>query len=271
MLYRQWTMAAIRLTGGFFTKLPANRCRATAAKRPEMNMFISILPVPGKKLVLSSNLISDPAKGTVSNTLNQIYKNLNDPIWDGFFTTMKIPLPVKQTARAGIQKAFLCFNLRTNSAFWMIHSAPKFALKGAYGYPKTATGNAQTFLCITLKDADTAKDIAAQMFVAQQPNVYLASKVPASMSSDDPRAKLINNTVLSERTSYANFITFLSKSRANRSNVSRVTNFGIKSAMTIFITTSSGLRSRRVSKLKHGSTIPFPAIWMTTKCIPSPR
>jgi hypothetical protein len=56
----------------------------------------------------------------------------------------------------------------------MIHSAPKLAPESKYSYPSNATEFAQTFLCITLKDANEAKKIAAQMFVAQQPNVCLA-------------------------------------------------------------------------------------------------
>ncbi|HEX8249842.1 MAG TPA: deoxyribonuclease II family protein [Pyrinomonadaceae bacterium] len=165
----------------------------------------------GKKLTLSPNLIGDASKGAVANTLNQIYNNLDDPDLGWFFYNDEDPITGKTNGERGHTKGVLCFNLETNSAFWMIHSAPKFSLQGAYGFPKTATGNAQTFLCITLKDADTAKDIAAQMYIAQQPNVYLASKAPASMPSDDPRAQLINNTVAPGKTSYGNFITFASR------------------------------------------------------------
>ncbi|HEX8370749.1 MAG TPA: deoxyribonuclease II family protein [Pyrinomonadaceae bacterium] len=165
----------------------------------------------GKKLTLSPHLMSDASKGAVSNTLNQIYNNLDDPDLGWFFYNDEDPITEKTNSERGHTKGVLCFNLETNSAFWMIHSTPKFSLKDAYGFPETATGNGQTFLCITLKDADTAKAIAAQMYVAQQPNVFLASKVPASMDSDDPRAQLINNTVAPGKTSYANFITFTSR------------------------------------------------------------
>ncbi len=165
----------------------------------------------GKKLTLSPNLISDSSKGAVSNTLNQIYNNLADPDLGWFFYNDEDPITDKTNSVRGHTKGVLCFDLRTNSAFWMIHSAPKFALESKYGFPETAKGNAQTFLCITLKDADTAKAIAVQMYIAQQPNVYLASKVPASIDSDDPRTQLINNRVAPGKTTYGNFITFVSK------------------------------------------------------------
>lgn len=164
-----------------------------------------------KKLMLSPNLISDSSKGAVSNTLNQIYNNLDDPDLGWFFYNDEDPITGKTNSERGHTKGVLCFNLATDSAFWLIHSAPKFPLQGNYGFPHTATGNAQTFLCITLKDAETAKAIATQMYTAQQPNVYLASKVPASLAADDPRAQLINNTVAPGRTSYGNFITFSSR------------------------------------------------------------
>jgi deoxyribonuclease-2 len=166
---------------------------------------------PGTKLILSPNLINDPSKGTVSGTLNQIYNNLDDPDLGWFFYNDEDPTTDKTNSELGHTKGVLCFDLATNSAFWMIHSAPKFALQEAYGFPETATGNGQSFLCITLKDADTAQAIAAQMYVAQQPNVYFPSKVPAAMDAADPRAKLINKTVAPGKTSYGNFITFLSK------------------------------------------------------------
>jgi deoxyribonuclease II len=173
--------------------------------------FDSVNP-KGKTLQLSPNQISDKAGGAVSGTLNQIYNNLSDTGTGWFFYNDEDPITGKTNGSRGHTKGVLCFNLATNSAFWMIHSAPKFPPKGKYAYPATATGNAQTFLCITLKDADTAKAIAGQMVVAQQPNVYAASKVPAALKDNtDPRAQLINNTVAAGNKPYAGFIRFTSR------------------------------------------------------------
>jgi deoxyribonuclease-2 len=164
------------------------------------------------KLVLSPNAITDPKKGAVSNTLNQIYNNLTDPNLGWFFYNDENPLTGITNGVRGHTKGVLCCNFASNTAFWLIDSAPKFPPKGAYGYPQTATDFAQTFLCITLPDMDTAKAIAAQMFVAQQPNVYLASAVPAAIKGQGtPFESLINNTITAATTSYASFIAFKSR------------------------------------------------------------
>jgi deoxyribonuclease II len=161
-------------------------------------------------LRLSKFHISDPANGAVSNTLNQIYNNANNPDMGWFFYNDEDPITLKTNGERGHTKGVICFNTANNTAFWLIHSAPKFPSKDTYSYPETAMGNAQTFLCITLQDADTAKAIAAQMFVAQQPNVYLASQVPDSLKSmaDDPRVQLIGNKITTDKASYGNFISF---------------------------------------------------------------
>lgn len=166
----------------------------------------------GKKLQLSSHLIDNPSNGAISNTLNQIYNNSDDPNLGWFFYNDEDPITDKTNSSRGHTKGTLAFNTKTNSAFWLIHSTPKFALKGTYGYPTTADGNAQTFLCITLKDADEAKKIAQQMYQGQQPNVYLASNIPDELVTaiTDPRVYLINNTVQSGDAAYADSITFLS-------------------------------------------------------------
>jgi deoxyribonuclease-2 len=167
--------------------------------------------VTGEKLTLSPFQIDDPKQGAVSNTLNQIYNNPTDPNLGWFFYNDEDPITDKTNGDRGHTKGALCFNMATNSGFWLIHSAPKFTLKESYGFPETATGNAQTFLCITLKDADTAKAIAAQMYIGQQPNVYLASKIPNTLSNTDSRTNLIRDIVSTDETSYANFISFQSK------------------------------------------------------------
>lgn len=175
-------------------------------------VYFDSVNLKGKKLSLSPNRVGDNAKGCVSATLNQVYDDLTDPDKGWFFYNDEDPITGKTNGSRGHTKGVLCFNLATNSAFWMIHSAPKFPPKGKYAYPATATGNAQTFLCITLKDADTAKAIAGQMYIAQQPNVYAASKVPASLTDDtDPRVQLIKNTVAPGNKSYAGFVRFTSR------------------------------------------------------------
>lgn len=170
----------------------------------------------GEKLHLSPNQISDPEKGAVSNTLNQVYKNTGNHDLGWIFYNDEDPITGKTNSSRGHTKGVLCFDLSSDTAFWLIHSAPKFPPKDNYAYPPTAMGNAQTFLCISLKNAETAKSIAGQMILAQQPNVYLSSAVPNVLDgqSTDPRVQLIENRVETGGKPYGNFISFQSRAGA---------------------------------------------------------
>jgi deoxyribonuclease-2 len=98
----------------------------------------------------------------------------------------------------------------------LIQSTPKFPPKGKYAFPSSGKKEAQTLLCITLKDADTAQAIAKQMLVAQQPNVYLASAVPKALAgnANDPRARLMKNQVAAGNTPVHMTVPFQSRGGA---------------------------------------------------------
>ena len=113
----------------------------------------------GKKLALSGNHIGDAANGAVSHTLNQIYNNLDNPDLGWFFYNDEDPITGKTNSVLGHTKGVLCFNLATDSAFWMIHSAPKFSPQDKYAFPETATGIARREAVI---DALAPVVIAAQ-------------------------------------------------------------------------------------------------------------
>ena len=72
-------------------------------------------------------------------------------------------------------KGVLAFDLASNSAFWLIHSVPRFPMQAACEYPASGLQMAQSMLCIQLDSADTAKNIAQLMFDAHGPNVNAAS------------------------------------------------------------------------------------------------
>ena len=113
----------------------------------------------------------------------------------------------------GHTKGALAFDLKSKSAFWLIHSVPLFPLTAQFQYPGTGFKEAQTMLCIQLADADTAKDIAQLMYDAYGPNVNVASDlltkaamaanqlkppfpktdVPKSLDAKDPRLLLMQN------------------------------------------------------------------------------
>lgn len=167
--------------------------------------------VKGEKLRMSPYRIDDSNNGAVSNTLNQIYNRDDSSNTGWFFYNDEDPLTGKTNTERGHTKGVLCFDLETDSGFWLIHSSPKFPSKGKYAFPETAVGNGQTFLCISLKNVATVKAIAAQMYLAQQPNVYLASAIPAALhDSSLSLYQLLQNKVNPAATSYAKIITFAS-------------------------------------------------------------
>lgn len=137
--------------------------------------------------------------GALPNTLSQVYVPEGPATqhqgW--FFYNDENPIDGSVNSSRGHTKGVLAFDLASNSAFWLIQSTPKFPPKGAYGFPPTGLPNAQTLLCITLESAAAAQTIAHQMTLAQQPNVYLASKIPVDLASqpNDPRVLLMNDQV----------------------------------------------------------------------------
>ena len=165
-----------------------------------------------KGLALSPNRL-DKKRGALYDTLNQLYsrtaKSSKRPGW--FFYNDQYP-PGKVVSSRGHTKGALAFDLQSNSAFWLVQSTPNFPPSTHYGFPKTGHMMAQTYLCVTLKDADTAKNIAKQMYVAQQPNVY-AKAIPAELRNrvDDPRVLLCRDKVATGTTPVHSDIPFLSK------------------------------------------------------------
>jgi deoxyribonuclease II len=164
-------------------------------KGTEYIYFDSNAPADGKA-VLSPHTVDE--SGALPDTLSQIYTAEN-PNLGWYFYNDENPITGKTNGSRGHTKGVLAFDLDSNSAFWLIHSTPKFSLKGVYGYPPTGTKMAQTLLCITLQDADVAQAIAKQMYSAQQPNVYLASDIPTGLENqpDDPRVQLIQDQAAS--------------------------------------------------------------------------
>jgi deoxyribonuclease-2 len=169
---------------------------------------------PGdQKLALSSHHVDQD--GALPNTLAQLYgadAEANTHLgW--FFYNDENPINGKTNGARGHTKGVLAFDLGNDSAFWLIHSVPKFAPKDEYGYPNTGKPNAQTLLCITLESADVALALAHQMYTAQQPNVYLASAIPIDLANqpDDWRVMLMQNQAASGSTPVAGTVPFLSK------------------------------------------------------------
>jgi deoxyribonuclease II len=120
-------------------------------------------------LAQSRLTVADPASA-LQQTLQQLAGNpgnafgcvfYNDELPEGFGN---------DSSTFGHCKGVLAFDMRTDSAFWMMHSDPRFGAPGQSTFPTLDFG--QTFLCITLKDAATAANIASQMLTQQGPQTY---------------------------------------------------------------------------------------------------
>jgi len=166
--------------------------------------------------------------GALPNTLAQIYEAAN-PSLGWFCYNDENPLTDQVDGERGHTKGVLAFDLDSNTAFWLIHSTPKFSPKGAYGYPETGIKMAQTLLCITLESADVAQLIARQMFVAQQPNVYLASDIPAALQKlpNDGRVKLIQNQAAQGTTPVQCVLPFNSKGGTKFMSIAKNKTWGL--------------------------------------------
>lgn len=99
----------------------------------------------------------------------------------------EIPGTDDNNGEKGHTKGVIAFDLKSDTAFWLLHSWPKF-VDPTNGEP-AAWNYGQTYLCITLKDVDTARAIANTMSQQQEPQTYM-NRIPSAMATDDPLARL---------------------------------------------------------------------------------
>jgi deoxyribonuclease II len=93
-------------------------------------------------------------------------------------------------------KGVLAFDTSSDTAFWLLHSTPRYPMLAHAEFPDSLGGivdkedevkYGQTFLCITLPDCKTAARIAAEMVHQHEPQVY-ASNLPHGL--EDPHHAL---------------------------------------------------------------------------------
>ncbi|KAL3870311.1 hypothetical protein ACJMK2_038387 [Sinanodonta woodiana] len=120
----------------------------------------------------------------VSNTLQQIYKNLTQGS-DSMYLMYNDEKPdgLHDSSKYGHTKGVVAFG--KSAGFWMLHSTPKFPPKQAEGYTWPTSGdiNGQTFLCISL--SKSAMDNLGVQLQYNYPQIYdkyfprsLAAKFP---------------------------------------------------------------------------------------------
>lgn len=98
----------------------------------------------------------------------------------------------------GHTKGVLAFDVATDSAFWLLHSWPKFPFFGQedlYHYASFKFG--QTYLCITLRSLAVANAIAQQLYYQNEPQIY-ATRIPDALSKDTYLYKLTQGVNVNE-------------------------------------------------------------------------
>lgn len=122
------------------------------------------------KVLKSPNRL-DQGKGALNLTLTSVFKKPDATTgWILYNDEKPAGAPGTDDGNLGHTKGVIAFDTASGTAFWLLHSWPKYAAPGAPGMPTPMYG--QTFLCISL-DIVTANKIAAQMTTHQQPQCYL--------------------------------------------------------------------------------------------------
>ncbi len=129
-------------------------------------------PDPKTRNPIKSPNRIDKGTGALNLTLDQVFKTFDNPEASTGWVLYNDEMPgenQKDDAHKGHTKGVLVFDTATETAYWLLHSWPKFAEPGAKTEPTPKYG--QTYLCISL-DLATAHKIAAQMRVHQEPQIY---------------------------------------------------------------------------------------------------
>lgn len=121
-------------------------------------------------------------KGALNETLNSVFENPAGTMgWVLYNDEKPSGAAGPDDANLGHTKGVLAFDTASKSAYWLLHSWPKFAEPKAKEDPTPEYG--QTYLCVSL-DIDTARQVATQMAVHQEPQTYLPR--PADLPKTDP-------------------------------------------------------------------------------------
>jgi deoxyribonuclease-2 len=156
--------------------------------------FDANLDAAGQKIAKSANLLGGDGKGgqigALDRTLASVFADHQsaEPTTGWILYNDEYPDRVGKSdvGSFGHTKGVICYDTSTNTAFWLLHSWPKFADPLQTHEPTPIYG--QTFVCLSL-DLDSARQLAAQMIQHQEPQVY-EPRVAAGLPADDPLVAL---------------------------------------------------------------------------------
>ncbi|MBI1374404.1 MAG: deoxyribonuclease [Phycisphaera sp.] len=143
-----------------------------------------------KPLALSPHTL-DQGVGALHHTVNQLRGDRPASLGWVFYND-EIPDTTKNNGRKGHTKGLIVYDTRSDSAVWVLHSTPRYVHPDTPDFPEDEMKYGQTYLCVTLKDVDTARAIATQMIHQQEPQTY-GCRVPDGLGSDDPLRMVTGN------------------------------------------------------------------------------
>ena len=130
--------------------------------------------------VARSPHVLDSDNGALFHTLDQLFSN---PSADTGWILYNDETPDNQVSLTlGHSKGVIGFDAASDTAFWLLHSWPKFPSPDGTAKPSPMYG--QTFLCIAL-DLDALRKLATQMHHYQEPQLY-SPRIPTRLAVDDP-------------------------------------------------------------------------------------
>jgi len=133
-----------------------------------------------KKVVKSPNRL-DQGKGALNLTLNSVFTKPGASTGWILYNDEKPPQATgPDDGNLGHTKGVIAFDVTSKTAFWLLHSWPKYAAPQATAMPTPMYG--QTYLCISI-DLATAARIATQMATHQEPQVFLPRVATLDASS----------------------------------------------------------------------------------------
>ncbi len=137
---------------------------------------------PNLSKVEKSPNVLNQGKGALNLTLNSVFKNPAATTgWVLYNDEFPDSIKDSDNGNLGHTKGVIAFDTASKTAFWLLHSWPKFSDPGATEDPTPKYG--QTYLCVSL-DIETARKIATQMADHQEPQTYLPRQ--ANLPKTDP-------------------------------------------------------------------------------------
>jgi deoxyribonuclease-2 len=170
-------------------KLGSGISDSDSATGYEYVYYDSRIDQTGGKIGRSPNILGD-GKGALDRTLASVFGNYQnaDNTTGWILYNDEYPESVGKTdvGSFGHTKGVLCYDTSTDTAFWLLHSWPKFTDPHETHDPTPMYG--QTYLCLSL-DVGTARKLASQMSSHQEPQVYYP-RVAHGLPESDPLASL---------------------------------------------------------------------------------